>query len=196
MGAPWRKDGIGYQGPTLVDGAKVSRRATLAGGTTALAAALAMAACSADPMPDAFRELTPQINTALRDLIDGAGELVVAGAHVNVGLLRRFYARHGFEPVWTARRAQADALMAAVLRAGDQGLDPELFHATLLRDGATLSHFSANCCYRTRSCPMPTRWPAARCRSSAGEMTRFWRRSRSMWLPCWTTPPTVPIRRK
>ena len=139
MGAPWRKDGIGYQKPSLVDRAKVSRRATVAGGTTALAAALALAACSADPMPEAFRKLTPNFNTNLRDLIDGARELVVSGAHVNVGLLRRFYARQDFDPVWTTRRAQENSLMAAVLRAGDQGLNPELFHATRLRDGATLS---------------------------------------------------------
>ncbi|MBV9783571.1 MAG: L,D-transpeptidase family protein [Acidisphaera sp.] len=83
--------------------------------------------------------LAPQADTDLRDLVDGAPELVVAGDHLNAGLLRRFYARHGFEPVWTTRRAQADSLIAAVLRANDQGLDPELFHASLLRRGATLS---------------------------------------------------------
>lgn len=139
VGAPWRKNGIGDQEPSLVDGAKVSRRATVAGGATALAAALALAACSADPMPEAFRKLTPQINTDLHGLIDGARELVVSGARLNVGLLRRFYARHDFDPVWATRRAQANSLMVAVLRAGDQGLNPELFHATRLRNGATLS---------------------------------------------------------
>ena len=139
VGAPWGEDGLGCQTPSLVDRAKLSRRATMAGGTTALAAALALAACSADPMPEGFRELTPQINTDLRDLIDGARELVVSGAHLNIELLRRFYARHDFDPVWTTRQAQANALMAAVLRAGYQGLNPELFHATRLRDGATLS---------------------------------------------------------
>lgn len=138
MGAPWRKDVISRQMPSLVDQAKVSRRATVAGGASALAAALALAGCSTDPMPEAVRVLTPQTNTDLRDLVDGARELVVSGAHLNVELLRRFYARHDFVPVWTTRRAQADALMAAVLRASDQGLNPELFHATQLRQGATL----------------------------------------------------------
>ena len=77
-------------------------------------------------------------NTELGNLIDGAPELVIAGERLNVGLLRRFYARHGFEPVWPTRQAQANSLMDAVLRAGDQGLDPELFHATVLRHRATL----------------------------------------------------------
>lgn len=136
---PWRKDGIGYRKPSFVDGAKVSRRATVAGGATTLAAALALAACSADPTPEAFRKLTPQANTDLRDLIDGTRELVVSGAHLNVGLLRGFYARHDFDPVWATRRAQANSLVDAVLRAADHGLNPELFHATRLRGGATLS---------------------------------------------------------
>jgi len=52
-------------------------------------------------------------------------------------LLRRFTRAMGFKPVWTTRQAQADALVNAVLRAGDQGLDPELFHASLLRRRAT-----------------------------------------------------------
>jgi murein L,D-transpeptidase YcbB/YkuD len=58
--------------------------------------------------------------------------LVVAGERLNVGLLRRFYARRGFEPVWTARPAQAGSLTNAVLRAGEHGLAPQLFHAHLL----------------------------------------------------------------
>src|SRR5262249_5715267 len=43
-----------------------------------------------------------------------------------------------FDPIWTTRRAQADSLVNAVLRAGDHGLAPELFHASLLRQTATL----------------------------------------------------------
>ena len=42
------------------------------------------------------------------------------------------------QPVWTTRQAQANSLMNAVLRAGDHGLAPELFHADLLRSPATL----------------------------------------------------------
>src|SRR5262249_53575184 len=41
-------------------------------------------------------------------------------------------------PVWPTRQAQANSLMNAVLRADDHGLAPELFHANLLRQTATL----------------------------------------------------------
>ncbi|HTZ37063.1 MAG TPA: L,D-transpeptidase family protein [Stellaceae bacterium] len=68
----------------------------------------------------------------LTQLIGSAQEFVVAGEPLNVELLRRFYARHGFEPIWTSRPAQAAALTNAVLRAGDHGLAPERFHANLL----------------------------------------------------------------
>ncbi len=71
-------------------------------------------------------------NTDLGTLLGSGLELVVGGERLNVGLLRRFYARHGFAPVWTTRPAQANSLVNAVLRAGDQGLAPELFHANLL----------------------------------------------------------------
>ena len=80
----------------------------------------------------------PHAHTELGNRIDGGSGLVVAGERLNVELLRRFYARHGFEPVWTTRQAQANSLMNAVLRAGDHGLAPELFHANLLRTPATL----------------------------------------------------------
>ncbi len=76
--------------------------------------------------------------TKLGELIESAPTSVVAGERLNVELLRRFYARHGFAPVWTSRRSQADSLMNAVLRAGDHGLAPELFHAELLRSPETL----------------------------------------------------------
>jgi L,D-transpeptidase YcbB len=116
--------------------------------TISLAAACALAACGADPDPDAASGADPEPATAsapvphgdteLGNVIDDAPELAIAGERLNVGLLQRFYARHGFEPVWPARQAQANALVDAVLRAGDQGLDPELFHASLLRRTAIL----------------------------------------------------------
>jgi murein L,D-transpeptidase YcbB/YkuD len=62
----------------------------------------------------------------------------VAGEALDGGLLRRFYARRGFQPVWANRPAQASALANAVLNAGDHGLDPELFQAGLLRRAASL----------------------------------------------------------
>src|SRR6478735_2994710 len=74
--------------------------------------------------------------TELGDLIAGAP--VVAGERLNVELLRRFYARHGFAPVWPTRQGQAESLINAVSRADDHGLNPELFHADLLRSPATL----------------------------------------------------------
>ncbi len=43
------------------------------------------------------------------------------------------------KPVWPTRQAQAQALVNAVLRAGEHGLDPDLFHAALLRNLAALA---------------------------------------------------------
>jgi murein L,D-transpeptidase YcbB/YkuD len=136
--APWHKLGFGPQKPLTSAGAQVSRRAAVAGGTIALAAACALAACSADPESESLSVQALHANTELGNLIDGAPDLVVAGERLNVGLLQHFYARHGFEPVWTTRQAQADSLMNAVLRADDQGLDPERFHAKPLLRRATL----------------------------------------------------------
>lgn len=71
-------------------------------------------------------------NTELGKLLDSGPEFTVAGERLNVELLRRFYARHGFEPIWTTRPAQANSLTNAVRHAGEHGLAPELFHANLL----------------------------------------------------------------
>lgn len=115
----------------------MSRRSTLASGAMALAAICALAACGADPEPDIVSTLARRADTALGNrIVDGPP--FVAGAELHVALLQRFYARHGFEPAWETRHAQANSLVDAVLRAGDQGLDPEMFHATLLRRRATL----------------------------------------------------------
>ncbi|MGE0579983.1 L,D-transpeptidase family protein [Reyranella sp.] len=77
-------------------------------------------------------------DTGLGELIESAPKSIVAGKRLNVELLRRFYGRHGFAPVWTTREAQASSLMDAVLRARDHGLAPELFHADVLRSPANL----------------------------------------------------------
>jgi L,D-transpeptidase YcbB len=120
---------------------------SIAGGTIAFAAACALAASvvlAAGPQPQAVFGLTPPTpmaryaNTELGMLINRAPGLVVAGERLNLGLLRRFYSGHGFQPVWTNRQAQANSLVNAVLRAGDHGLGPELFHANLLRQTAIL----------------------------------------------------------
>ena len=148
----------------------------IAGGAIALAAACAPAApavlaaeqdARAAFVPAPPAPMAAYANTELGKLLDSAPEFVVAGERLNVGLLRRFYARHGFEPVWTARPAQANSLMNAVLHAGDHGLAPELFHANLLLSPQHCRRLTGNCCCRTPSYPMPTRWPAGSCRSSA-----------------------------
>lgn len=91
-----------------------------------------------DGQPTASR-LTASADTPLGKLIGIAPETVVEGERLDAERLRRFYARHGFAPVWTAARLpQASALTQAVLRAGDHGLAPELFHADLLRTAENL----------------------------------------------------------
>ena len=74
-----------------------------------------------------------EADSELGRVLDSGPELLVDGERLNVGLLRRFYARHDFAPVWTTRPAQAQSLIKAVLRAGEQGLAPRLFHARLLQ---------------------------------------------------------------
>jgi len=88
---------------------------------------------SAPPNP-----MVADASTRLGELIESAPKSAVAGERLNVELLRRFYARHGFAPVWETRQLQADSLMTAIVRAGDHGLAPELFHADVLRSPATL----------------------------------------------------------
>ena len=83
-------------------------------------------------------------NTELGKLLDSAPEFVVAGEPLNVGAAATFLRAHGFEPVWTTRPAQANSLMNAVLRAGDHGLAPELFHANLLRSQRLCRRLTAN----------------------------------------------------
>jgi len=125
-----------------------ARVGPITGGAIALAAACALAApavLAANQEPGAAFVPAPPApivgyaKTELGKLIESAPELVVAGERLNGELLRPFYARHGFAPVWTTRQLQANSLMDAVLRAGDHGLAPELFHANLLRSPATLS---------------------------------------------------------
>lgn len=129
MSALRNKVAPGRQEPLTSARTGLSRRIAIAGGTLALAA---LAACSADPDPEVGPVLVRHDDAELGILNDDAREVVVAGEKLNVGLLRRFYARHGFRRVWPTRQTQADSLANAVLHAGDHGLDPELFHASLL----------------------------------------------------------------
>ena len=118
--------------------APLSRRAAIARGTLALTAAATLAACAA-PRPRPAPVATPvrRRETELDWLADGVTRVVVAGAPLDVGLLRSFYARRDFEPVWMGRQAKADALAAAVLRAGEHGMEPEQIHASLLHRRAS-----------------------------------------------------------
>jgi L,D-transpeptidase YcbB len=121
-------EGQGQPGERLL-----SRRGALARGASALAAASILAACGTDRDGEAIQLRAPAADSGLRALADGTADPAVAGERLNAWLLRRFYARHGFQTVWTSRRAQADTLVDAVLRAGDHGLNPDLFHARLLQ---------------------------------------------------------------
>nr|WP_246514674.1 L,D-transpeptidase family protein [Neoroseomonas soli] len=135
--APRCEVGLDRQEAATPDGAQLSRRSALSGGAMALAAACGLGACSASPESEALPVAALHAETELGKLIGGTPGLVVAGEPLNAGSLRHFYARHGFKPVWATRQGQADALVNAVLRAGDHGLDPELFHASLLRRKGT-----------------------------------------------------------
>jgi murein L,D-transpeptidase YcbB/YkuD len=68
----------------------------------------------------------------IEDRLDGARRVVVAGERLHEHLVRRFYLAHGYKMIWNGRPAAAAALWAEVLRAGEQGLDPTLFHVAAL----------------------------------------------------------------
>jgi murein L,D-transpeptidase YcbB/YkuD len=74
----------------------------------------------------------------IRNRIESASGLLVAGEKLHGALLRQFYAAHNFAPVWPTHQSQAQALVNLVLRAGGHGLDPDLFHGALLRNLAAL----------------------------------------------------------
>jgi murein L,D-transpeptidase YcbB/YkuD len=63
-------------------------------------------------------------------------DLQVAGVRLNRWLVWHLYAAYGFEPIWGSRQREAAALQNAVLRADEHGLDPNLFHASLIARAA------------------------------------------------------------
>jgi murein L,D-transpeptidase YcbB/YkuD len=85
--------------------------------------------------------LTPfEGSVELEDRLAPASRLRIAGEQLHDHLLRRFYLAHGYQPVWDRRPSEAAALWKAVLRAGDQGLDPASFHSAVLSEhGAALT---------------------------------------------------------
>jgi murein L,D-transpeptidase YcbB/YkuD len=80
---------------------------------------------------------TPVGNPELKARLDFPGKLTVAGERVHDQLLRRFYAAHDYQTVWTSHPAEANRLWSAVLLADRQGLDPILFHSTTLGERGT-----------------------------------------------------------
>jgi murein L,D-transpeptidase YcbB/YkuD len=80
-------------------------------------------------------------NPELKARLDAPGKLTIAGEPFHPWLLRRFYLAHGYQTVWDARPTEASRLLRdAVLRAGEHGLDPALFHSVVLSErGPTLS---------------------------------------------------------
>src|SRR5207253_4022334 len=79
-------------------------------------------------------------NPELKARLDLPGKLIVAGERTHEHLLRRFYAVHGYQTVWTDHSAGARQLWNAVQRAGDHALDPDLFHSSVITErGPALS---------------------------------------------------------
>jgi L,D-transpeptidase YcbB len=78
-------------------------------------------------------------DSEIRNRLENTPEPVIAGEKLHGDLLRQFYAAHNWQPVWPSHPAAATALLDAIMAAGEQGLDPDLFHAALLRNPAALS---------------------------------------------------------
>ena len=116
---------------------QVSRAQNSAGPTATLTPVALPTDAGGAPPPVAAPAVPPVPQTEIQARLERSG-LAVAGEHLHVALLRRFYAAHNYEPVWDSHQAQATALTPAITRAGEHGLDPELFHATALRNAASL----------------------------------------------------------
>lgn len=120
------------KGPVEPLAGLISRRASLLRGAIGFAGMLALVGCAASESDSLGTTATREPEQEPQDAPEDPPPLV-AGETLNGPLLRRFYARRDFEPVWTTREAEARAFKAAILRARDHGLDPELFQADLLR---------------------------------------------------------------
>jgi L,D-transpeptidase YcbB len=71
-------------------------------------------------------------NVDIEDRLDPSSQLTLAGERLNDHLLRRFYLAHRYKMVWDKNAAQAASLWEAVRHAGEQGLDPAMFHSAIL----------------------------------------------------------------
>jgi L,D-transpeptidase YcbB len=113
--------------------------ASTPGEPIALLPAAISAPAEASPAPVAAPTAPTAPSSPIRDRIEAAGGPRIDGEKLHTALLRQFYAAHEFQPVWEKRKAQAEALLRAVARTGEHGIDPELFHASALRKLASLS---------------------------------------------------------
>jgi L,D-transpeptidase YcbB len=120
----------------------------LLGSVTAAVAAPSPEGAPARVLPVALQPAQPPAvggqpaadgDSEIRRRIETTPEPVIAGEKLHGDLLRQFYALHNWQPVWPSHPAAATALLGAVMAAGEQGLDSELFHAALLRNPAALS---------------------------------------------------------
>jgi len=109
------------------------RRSVLKRGAAVLAAAGGLAACGRRPAPVTTPAAARPVETPIARILASGSDVVVGNETLDAAALRRFYALRRFQPVWPSRQAQADDLAALVLRAGDHGLDPDMFRAALLR---------------------------------------------------------------
>ena len=132
MKRSWDRPELDAEGRTEPPQAQISRRASLLRGAAGIAGLLALVGCAASE-GDSLQQMATLEPEDASDPPQGDPPPVVAGETLDGELLRRFYTRRDFEPVWTTREAEARAFKAAVLRARDHGLDPELFQADLLR---------------------------------------------------------------
>ena len=132
MKLSWDRPELDVKGLADPSPPRISRRASLLRGTMGFAGMLALIGCASSDKDSAG---TMAERKTEEDQSKSAEDPppVVAGEALDGVLLRRFYVRRDFEPVWATREAEARAFTAAVLRARDHGLDPDLFHADLLR---------------------------------------------------------------
>lgn len=87
----------------------------------------------ASPTEAAAPEAPPPVNPELKARLDGSRAVAVEGERMHSDLLRRFYAARNYDTVWDKQSGQAEAVIAAVARAEEHGLDPRLFHIGLLQ---------------------------------------------------------------
>lgn len=94
------------------------------------------ATAAATPQPEA----PPPANPELKARLDGSRPVAIEGERTHSELLRKFYAARNYDTVWDKQPGQAEALLAAIGRAEQHGLNPNLFHSALLqRRGAALA---------------------------------------------------------